>query len=182
MNFIQAENLLQIFSIKNYYVRFEVLATVIMKSSVFWDIMPCTLLKVNWHFGGTCCLHLQGQRISQASNQQERGSKEQVALLAACFMLVTCLVYSLTLKMEATCSSKMSAEVQWNTQHYITEERTLQKFICFGIIITTVIKSAYILQSNIRILPHTGQNISLFSISVPLFCKSLYLLAVRCIT
>jgi hypothetical protein len=30
-----------------------------MKSSVFWDITPCSLLKVNRRFGGTCRLHLQ---------------------------------------------------------------------------------------------------------------------------
>jgi protein subunit release factor A len=30
------------------------------KSSVFWDITPCTALKVNQRFGGTCHLHLQG--------------------------------------------------------------------------------------------------------------------------
>jgi hypothetical protein len=40
---------------------------VIMKGSIFWDIM-LYLLKVNQHSGGTCHLHLQGQRISQARN------------------------------------------------------------------------------------------------------------------
>jgi hypothetical protein len=29
------------------FVRFEVLTAVVMKSSVFWDITPCSLLKVN---------------------------------------------------------------------------------------------------------------------------------------
>jgi hypothetical protein len=48
------------------YVGFEVLRTVVMKSSIFWDIMPCNLLKVSQCFRGTCCHHLQGQRISQA--------------------------------------------------------------------------------------------------------------------
>jgi hypothetical protein len=28
-----------------------------LKSSVFWDILPHSPLKVNQHFGGTCCLH-----------------------------------------------------------------------------------------------------------------------------
>jgi hypothetical protein len=42
-----------------------------LKSTIFWDIMPCSLLKVNWHFGGTYCLHLRGRRISQARNQRE---------------------------------------------------------------------------------------------------------------
>jgi hypothetical protein len=42
-----------------------------MKSSVFRDITPCTPLKVIRRFGGTCRLHLQGRRISQARNQRE---------------------------------------------------------------------------------------------------------------
>jgi hypothetical protein len=33
-----------------------------MKSIVFWDITPCSLLKVNRRFGGTYRLHLQGRR------------------------------------------------------------------------------------------------------------------------
>jgi hypothetical protein len=31
----------------NYVVRFEILIAVVMKSSFFWDIMPCGPLKVN---------------------------------------------------------------------------------------------------------------------------------------
>jgi hypothetical protein len=37
--------------------------------------MPCSLLKVNWRFGGTWHLHLQGRRISTARNQH--GSRWQ---------------------------------------------------------------------------------------------------------
>jgi hypothetical protein len=33
-------------------------------------------LKVNQCFGGKCCLHLQGQRISQTRNQHEAVSKK----------------------------------------------------------------------------------------------------------
>jgi hypothetical protein len=36
--------------------------------NIFWDIMPCSLLKVNRHFGGTCHPHFQGWRLSQARN------------------------------------------------------------------------------------------------------------------
>jgi hypothetical protein len=43
---------------------FEVLTAVVMKSTIFWDLMLCTLLKVNQHFRGTCHLHLHGRRIS----------------------------------------------------------------------------------------------------------------------
>jgi hypothetical protein len=31
----------------------------VMKSSIFWDIKPCSPLKANGRFGGTC-LHLPG--------------------------------------------------------------------------------------------------------------------------
>jgi hypothetical protein len=36
------------------------------KSSVFWDITPCSVLKVSGRFRGTCKLHLQSRR-----NQRE---------------------------------------------------------------------------------------------------------------
>jgi hypothetical protein len=49
------------------HVGFEVLAAVDTKKPAFWDITPCTPLKVNRRFGGICRLHLQGRRISQAS-------------------------------------------------------------------------------------------------------------------
>jgi hypothetical protein len=42
-----------------------------MKSSIFWDITPCSPLKVNRRFGGTCRLHLQSRRISRTRNQRE---------------------------------------------------------------------------------------------------------------
>jgi hypothetical protein len=58
------------------FVGFEVLTAVVMKSTIFWDITPCSPLKFNRRFGGTYRLHLQGRRISQAINQRE--SKWQV--------------------------------------------------------------------------------------------------------
>jgi hypothetical protein len=54
-------------------VGFEVLTSMVMKSSVLGDITQCIPLKVNWHFRGTCRLHLQGCRKSQARNQHESG-------------------------------------------------------------------------------------------------------------
>jgi hypothetical protein len=50
------------------YIEFEVLAEVIMKTSFFWDIMPCRLLKVNHYFGQTCLCHLQDRRISKRAS------------------------------------------------------------------------------------------------------------------
>jgi hypothetical protein len=45
------------------------------KSSIFCDISPGNLLKVNRRFGGTCQMHLPGQRVNQARNQHEVDSK-----------------------------------------------------------------------------------------------------------
>jgi hypothetical protein len=159
---------------------FEVLTAVVMKSSIFWDIMSCSTLKVNRHFGGTCHLHLQGQRISQAKKQcesrwqakkpacrnfelyrkQEGNGRQQVSscwlacmiewtarthwlsetteqtnrrqeqnnqpvpeswllCLPPAFTLISCLVYSLTMMVEATCFSEMSVDFQWTTWCYI---------------------------------------------------------------
>jgi hypothetical protein len=57
-------------------VGFEVLTAVVMKISIFWDITPCSPLKVNRRFGETYRLHLQGRRVSQKRNQSEAGSKQ----------------------------------------------------------------------------------------------------------
>jgi hypothetical protein len=42
----------------------------------FWDITPCSPLKVNQRFGGTCRLHLQGRKIRQSKKQHEACSKQ----------------------------------------------------------------------------------------------------------
>jgi hypothetical protein len=80
------------------------------KRFVFWDIGPCSPLKVNRTFGATCRLHLQGRSIRQGRNQHEAGSK-----LSTCSLLV----YSLA------CSSKTSVGFQRTTLRYIQEGRTL---------------------------------------------------------
>jgi hypothetical protein len=53
------------------YVGFEVLTAVFMKSTIFWDITPCSPLKDNGCFGGKYRLHLQGRKISTARNQRD---------------------------------------------------------------------------------------------------------------
>jgi hypothetical protein len=50
------------------------------------------------------------------------------ALLTACFILVSCLAYSSTLRMEAKCSSKPSFDSQYTTQLCIPEDRTLENY------------------------------------------------------
>jgi hypothetical protein len=52
-------------------IGFEALNAVVMKISIFWNVTPCSLLKVNQRFEGTYRLHLQGRRISQERHQHE---------------------------------------------------------------------------------------------------------------
>jgi hypothetical protein len=42
------------------------------KSCIFWDITPCSSLKVSSCFGVTCRFHLQGWRVRKARNQYEQ--------------------------------------------------------------------------------------------------------------
>jgi hypothetical protein len=44
----------------NLLVGFEVLTAVVMKSYIFWDMTPCSPLKVSLRSGGTCRLNLHG--------------------------------------------------------------------------------------------------------------------------
>jgi hypothetical protein len=62
-------------------VGFEILTAVIMKNSVFWNITPCSPLKVNRRFGGTCRLSIQCLKIIQARNRRKRRWKASTILL-----------------------------------------------------------------------------------------------------
>lgn len=81
--------------LKSVYVGYEALTTVVVKSSILWNITPCNTLKINLCFGETCRFHLQSR------NQREA----RRSLLT----LVSCLIYSTTLKMKA-CSSETSLD------------------------------------------------------------------------
>jgi hypothetical protein len=74
-----------------------------IKSSVFWDIRPCSPLKVNRRSRGTCHFHLHVKFL---------------------------LGFSSTLRMEATCSSETSVDSQRTTWRYIPEDRTLHNHRC----------------------------------------------------
>jgi hypothetical protein len=49
-------------------------------------------------------------------------------------MLVSCSAYSLTLKMEAMCSSKTSVDFQQTTLQYVPEDSTLHVIFMFKIL------------------------------------------------
>jgi hypothetical protein len=72
----------------------------------FWNITPCSPLKVNRRFRGTCLC------------------------LPPSFTLISCLAYSSTLKKEATCTSETSADFQWTALRYIPEDRILHNHRC----------------------------------------------------
>jgi hypothetical protein len=60
--------------------------------------------------------------------EQEAITKK--AASRAWFKPVCCLTYSLTLKMEATCSFEMPVDFHWTTQRYNPEDRILYIFVC----------------------------------------------------
>jgi hypothetical protein len=73
------------------------------KSTNFWDITPCSPLRVNRRFGGTYRLHLPWFFAELISS---------------------------TLKMEKICSSETSVDTQRITRCYIPEDVTLHNYRC----------------------------------------------------
>jgi hypothetical protein len=59
----------------NPYMLYELLTDVVIRSTLFWDIISCTQLKANRRFGGTFCLHLEGWSLKCVSNRQEISAK-----------------------------------------------------------------------------------------------------------
>jgi hypothetical protein len=96
-------------------------STLQLKSSIFWDITPCSALKVNRHFKETFRLNLQGRKICRGRNQREIKCQAE---------LVSSSAHSSTLKMEVTCSSGKSVNFQLTTRRYISEDRTLHNHRC----------------------------------------------------
>jgi hypothetical protein len=92
----------------------------ILKSSIFWDITPCSPLKVNRRFGGTRTLHFQGRRISQTSK----------SLLATCFHAGFFWLILRPWRWGATCSSETSVDFQRATRRYIPEYISLHNRRC----------------------------------------------------
>jgi hypothetical protein len=78
------------------------------ENSIFWDVIPCSTLNVNGSFG-------------EASPSSVSKNKLSLRLLAHCFMLVSCLAYSSTLKVEAVYSFETSVHFQRTTRRYMPE-------------------------------------------------------------
>lgn len=80
-----------------------------VKSTVLWDVTPCSLVEVHKYLGQPYCLHLQGCKVSQA-------------ITFAYMLLAGCLVYSLTLNMEATLYSETSVNLRYTTWLHMPED------------------------------------------------------------
>jgi hypothetical protein len=75
--------------LEELFIGFWALMAVTVKNVGLWVVMPCSS-ETAWCFGGTYRLCLQGQRIS---------------LSCQLLLLVSCVSYSTTMKIEAVCSS-----------------------------------------------------------------------------
>jgi hypothetical protein len=104
------------------FVGSEVLTALVMKSSIFWDIKPCSPLKCKRYFGVIYPLYLLGQSISQGRYQYEPISEE----IFAGFLLGLFLY-----RKKATCSSETSVGFQLTTLRYIPQDKSSYRTIAF---------------------------------------------------
>jgi hypothetical protein len=119
-----------------------------LNNSVFWDITPCSPLKVKRCFVGIYRFLLQ---CPTSRTRYQRG-------LPAAFNLVSCSAYS-TLKMEAICSSETSLDFQRITRRYIPDDSSTHNHRCKNL------KSYAIIQ----FLPHCKYPVSPFQRQFMLF-------------
>jgi hypothetical protein len=119
-NYVARKEILPDTALQKWFeVEVDVPTAVVMKNSIFWNITPCRLLKVNRCFGVTFRLHLQGRRTSQIRNQHKAESKQ-------IFILVSFLASSSTLNIEVTRSFETLVDFQHSTWRYIPEDIIIQ--------------------------------------------------------
>jgi hypothetical protein len=93
------------------FVVSEVITTVPMKSIIFWDITPRNPLEARWRFGKTYWCHLLYRRVRKD-----------------CSVLVSCLVYSCTLKLDEVRFSEGSMNFNQTIRCYIPEDSIFQYY------------------------------------------------------
>jgi hypothetical protein len=70
---------LRFFVLPEYWEHF--ISSILIESTIFWDITQCSPVKMNQRFGGTFCLHLQ----SQISRAYQREGRWQTGILLSLF-------------------------------------------------------------------------------------------------
>jgi hypothetical protein len=98
-----------LYNIKTKYLNALRMLSFTCTFPIFWDITPCSPLKINRRFR---------KNISPpSSGSKNKSSKISASKLAPAFTLVSC--SASTLKTEAICSSETSVNFQRTTWHYI---------------------------------------------------------------
>jgi hypothetical protein len=57
-------------------VGFEVLIAVVMNSSIVWDMMPRSPLKVDWYCTGKCGFHLRAEKRAKKETNMKEAARE----------------------------------------------------------------------------------------------------------
>jgi hypothetical protein len=95
---------------------------------LYWE--HAVLVKCDCYFRNILLFSWMNYPVSRYEHPHWQTGSLSPAGLAVCFMLVSCLVCSSTLKMETTCSSKTSVDVHRTIRRYIPEHRTLPSNRC----------------------------------------------------
>jgi hypothetical protein len=68
------------------------------KRTIFWDVTPFSPVDVHRSFGGTCCLHLQGSKVSQTRNWKD--GKQSEPSNSACRLRLLTFLFGLFFDLE----------------------------------------------------------------------------------
>jgi len=58
------------------FVSYNVVMEVTMNFTIFYDVTPCTLVGIYYHFGGIYCLQLQGRSIMKMETRLQCHTQE----------------------------------------------------------------------------------------------------------
>jgi hypothetical protein len=114
------------------FVESDVITAVVVKISIFFDVMPCRPLKVNdvtelhpVSFSRTYEQAKKGTSMKQAARISWLSNSGFDARDGSRFTMIFSLDYSSTLKIEVECSSETSVDLQRTTRRYVQEDISL---------------------------------------------------------
>jgi hypothetical protein len=80
----------RLFCFKNnsrYYVGFEALTAVVMESTIFSDITPCSPLSVNRCFGETCASIFMVEKLAEQETSVKASGKQILFVIYLCLLI-----------------------------------------------------------------------------------------------